>query len=159
MQQINFGLSPEAGVTGANLSFYQGVLSSVDKYIDIALLGAPGDKHIGRDCVYLPCLFTTWIKNCPEFKYLMFFLISHSWNVWVWCGLLPTCFIPSSSRVMCKEVSPLGWPQPENPPVSPSSLGQLPRVFCFVLFSFPDCSKTLNFGDKIHFIHIAQHVV
>lgn len=89
----------------------------------------------------------------------MFFLISRSWNVWVWRGLLPTCCIPSSPRVTCKEVSPLGWPQPENPPVSPSSLGQLPRVFRFVLFSFLDCSKTLNFDDKIHFIHIAQYVV
>lgn len=97
------GLSPEAGVTRAHLScmaVYVGILSGVHKYIDVALPGlSPGARpHPWRGRGSLPCPFTAWIKDCPEFKYLMFFLISHSWNDSVWRGPWPTCPIPPSPR-------------------------------------------------------------
>lgn len=66
------------------------------------LLGASGDERTSL-CIDFSCPFTTRIKNCPEFKYLMFFLISHSWHVSVQCGFLPTCPMPPSPRVTRKE--------------------------------------------------------
>lgn len=161
--QNNFGLSSEAGVTRANLSgvaFYVGVLSSVNKHNDVMLLGsAPGNQRtpLRRDRVYLPCPFIAWIKNCPEFKYLMFFLISHSWNVPLWHGLWPMCGVPPSPGT--GQGLTLGLPQPKHVPVTSAPEGRLPRVFCIALFSFLGRSKRFSFYHMINFLHISQHMV
>lgn len=152
--QNNFGLSSEAGVPRANLSrvaFDVGILSRVNKHNDVILQGsASGNQRT-------PCPFIAWIKNCPEFKYLMFFLISHSWNVSLWHGLWPMCGVPSSPST--RQGLTLGLLQPKHAPVIFAPLGHLPRVFCYALFSFLGCSKRLSFHHMINFLHISQHMV
>lgn len=155
--QNNFGLFSKAGMTRANLSrvaYDVGILSSISKHNDVMLLGsASGNQRasLQRDQVYLSCPFIVWIKNCPEFKYLMFF-ISHSWDVSLWHGLWPMCDVspsPSTGQGLT-----LGLLQPQHTPVTFAPLGQLPRVFCIVLFPFLGHTKSFSFYHMINFLHV-----
>lgn len=112
--------------------------------------------------IYLPCPFTAWIKNCPEFQHLIFFFLFYPGRSR--CGLachqhvthhalLPTprVCVPESCRVRSHLWGCL----------SPRICWCLPQVWgrsqsiCFVLFSFPDCSMRFNFDPKVNFIYIS----